>query len=562
MGRKHKTSRRQFLASGLGAFLLPRSQGHHAVPGGVTSLSPIRFRNVAEGAGLRFVLENHPTPQKHLIESMAGGVAAFDYNNDGLTDIFFTNGASIPSLQKESPKYFNRLFRNEGGMRFTDVTEDAGVAGSGYSMGAAAGDYDNDGHVDLFVAGVFRNILYHNRGDGHFEDVTEKAGIKSDKWAVAAGWFDYNNDGLLDLFVVNYASWSPSYDRFCGDPSRNLRVYCHPTYFEGLTNTLYRNRGDGTFEDVSERAGIAQHHGRGMSVAFADYDSDGFMDVFVTNDNQENFLFHNRGGGTFEEVGVLAGVALPNSGKPVSSMGTDFRDYDNDGRPDLSVVGLANETFPLFHNLGGGLFEDATYRTRLSALTIERSGWSTGFFDLNNDGWKDLFTTCSHVDDNVEMFQATKYKQANGIFANLGNGTFRDASAQVGEDFQAPRAHRGCAFADFNNDGKIDVVVASLQDRAELWENVSPDPNHWIILKLIGTKSNRDGIGARVRIDKQWNHMTSACGYASSSHFGVHFGLGKIRTIPSIEIKWPSGIVQVLKDVKADQILQVREPGS
>lgn len=562
MGLKHKTSRRQFLASGLGALLLPTSQGHHAVPGGVTSLSPIRFRNVAEGAGLRFVLENHPTPQKHLIESMAGGVAAFDYNNDGLTDIFFTNGASIPSLQKESPKYFNRLFRNEGGMRFTDVTEDAGVAGSGYSMGAAAGDYDNDGHVDLFVAGVFRNILYHNRGDGHFEDVTEKAGIKSDKWAVAAGWFDYNNDGLLDLFVVNYASWSPSYDRFCGDPSRSLRVYCHPTYFEGLTNTLYRNRGDGTFEDVSERAGIAQHHGRGMSVAFADYDNDGFMDVFVTNDNQENFLFHNRGGGTFEEVGVLAGVALPNSGKPVSSMGTDFRDYDNDGRPDISVVGLANETFPLFHNLGGGLFEDATYRTRLSALTIERSGWSTGFFDLNNDGWKDLFTTCSHVDDNVEMFQATKYKQANAIFANLGNGTFRDASAQVGEDFQAPRAHRGCAFADFNNDGKIDVVVASLQDRAELWENVSPDPNHWIILKLIGTKSNRDGIGARVRIDKQWNHMTSACGYASSSHFGVHFGLGKIGTIPSIEIKWPSGIVQVLKDIKANQILQVREPGS
>jgi hypothetical protein len=562
MKLKDKTSRRQFLASGLGVFLLPSNQRHNAVPRDVTSPSPIRYRNVADSAGLRFVLENHPTPQKHLIESMAGGVAAFDYDNDGLTDVFFTNGASIPSLQKDSPKYFNRLFRNEGGMRFTDVTEDAGVAGSGYSMGAAAGDYDNDGHVDLFVAGVFRNTLYHNRGDGHFEDVTEKAGIKSDKWAVAAGWFDYNNDGLLDLFVVNYASWSPSYNRFCGDPSRNLRVYCHPKYFEGLTNTLYRNRGDGTFEDVSERAGIAQHHGRGMSLAFADYDNDGFMDVFVTNDNQENFLFHNRGDGTFEEVGVLAGVALPNSGKPVSSMGTDFRDYDNDGRPDISVVDLANETFPLFRNLGGGLFEDATYRTRLSVLTIGRSGWSTGFFDLNNDGRKDLFTTCSHVDDNVEMFQATKYKQPNAIFSNLGDGTFSDVSAQAGEDFQVPRAHRGCAFADFNNDGKIDVVVASLQDRAELWENVSPDPNHWIILKLTGTKSNRDGIGARVRIDKQCNHMSSCCGYASSSHFGVHFGLGKVEKIPSLEIRWPSGVVQVLRDVKANQILEVREPGS
>jgi len=557
LGRK--TSRRQFLAAGLGVFFLPKDNQGTPGPSRVASLSPIRFRNVAESAGLRFVLENHPTSEKHLIESMAGGVAAFDYNGDGLTDIFFTNGAPIPSLHKDSPKYFNRLFRNEGGMRFRDVTEEAGVAGTGYSIGAAAGDYDNDGHLDLFVPGVFRNTLYHNRGDGHFDDVTEKAGIKSDKWAVAAGWFDYNNDGLLDLFVVNYASWSPSYNRFCGDPARNLRVYCHPKYFEGLTNTLYRNRGDGTFEDVSERAGITKHSGRGMSLAFADYDNDGFMDIFVTNDNQENFLFHNRGDGTFEEVGVLAGVALLNSGKPVSSMGTDFRDYDNDGLADISVVDLANETFPLFHNLGGGLFEDATYPTRLSALTIGRSGWSTGFFDLNNDGWKDLFTTCSHVDDNVEMFQATKYKQSNSIFANLG-GTFQDVSAQAGEDFQVPRAHRGSAFADFNNDGKIDVVVASLQDKAELWENVSPDPNHWIILKLTGTKSNRDGIGARVRIGDQHNHMTSACGYASSSHCGVHFGLGQREKIPSLEIKWPSGAVQILKDVKTNQILPVREP--
>jgi enediyne biosynthesis protein E4 len=556
-----KSNRRQFLAAALGCFLLRQNNKKNPTPARITSLSPIRFRDIAESAGLRFVLENHPTPQKHLIESMAGGVAAFDYNGDGLTDIFFANGASIPSLQKDSSKYFNRLFRNEGGMRFTDVTEEAGVAGAGYSMGAAAGDYDNDGHVDLFVPGVFRNTLYHNRGDGRFEDVTEKAGIKSDKWSVAAGWFDYNNDGLLDLFVVNYASWSPGYDRFCGDASRNLRVYCHPKYFEGLTNTLYRNRGDGTFEDVSDKAGIAQHRGRGMSVAFADYDNDGFMDVFVTNDNQENFLFHNRGDGTFEEVGVMAGVALLNTGKPVSGMGTDFRDYDNDGLPDINVVDLANETFPVFHNLGGGLFEDATYRSQLSTLSIARSGWSTGFFDLNNDGWKDLFVSCSHVDDNVEMFQATKYKQPNSIFANTGDGKFQDVSAQAGEDFQFPRAHRGCAFADFNNDGKIDVVVSSLQDRAELWENVSPEPNNWIILKLTGTKSNRDALGARVRIGKQYNHMTSACGYASSSHFGVHFGLDKMQTIPSLEIKWPSGIVQVLTDVKANQILAVREPG-
>jgi enediyne biosynthesis protein E4 len=540
----------------------PPSQNRSQVPGAkrAASLDPIRFRNVAQSAGLNFVVENSPTPQKHLIETMTGGVAAFDYNGDGLTDIFFANGASLPSLRKESPKYWNRLFRNEGGMRFTDVTEEAGVAGEGYSMGAAVGDYNNDGHVDLFVAGVNRNILYRNLGNGRFEDVTEKAGIKSDKWSVAAGWFDYNNDGLLDLLVVNYAKWSLNSNRFCGDPSRHLRVYCHPMYFEGLSNALYRNRGDGTFEDVSEKSGLSRLQGRGMSLAFADYDGDGFMDVFITNDNQPNFLLHNRGDGTFEEVGLTAGVALLNSGQPVSNMGVDFRDYDNDGLTDIFVTDLNNETFPLFRNLGGGMFEDATTTSRLGVLSAPRAGWGNGLFDFNNDGWKDLFTANSHADDNVEQMAAAHYRQPNSIFANLGDGTFWDVSATVGNDFQVPRAHRGCAFADFDNDGKIDAVVSSLQDPAELWQNVSPRQNSWIILKLIGTKSNRDGIGARVRIGKQYNHMTSAVGYASSTHFGVHFGLGRISKVDAVEIRWPSGIVQTLRDVAPNQRLEIREP--
>ena len=540
--------------------LLAHRQGDNLGAKKAASLAPIRFRNVAGSAGLNFQLENSPTPLKHLIETMTGGVAAFDYNGDGLADVFFANGAALPSLQKESPKYWNRLFRNEGGTRFKDVTEEAGVAGEGYSMGAAAADYDNDGHVDLFVAGVNRNILYHNLGNGRFEDVTEKAGIKSGQWAVAGGWFDYNNDGLLDLFVVNYAQWSIDSNRFCGDPSRNLRVYCHPEYFQGLTNTLYRNRGDGTFEDVTEKSGVGKHQGRGMGIAFADYDDDGFMDVFVTNDNQANFLFHNRGDGTFEEVGLQAGVALMNSGQTVSNMGADFRDYDNDGLPDIFVTDLNNETFPLFHNLGGGMFEDASFTSRLSVFSSARGGWSAGIVDLNNDGWKDLVSTNSHADDNVEQFAAYHYRQPNSIFANLGDGTFWDVSPEVGSDFQVPRAHRGCAFADFNNDGKIDMVVSSLQDPSELWQNVSPNDNHWIILKLVGTKSNRDGIGARVRIGKQANHMTTAVAYASSSHDGVHFGLGKMTTIPKIEIRWPSGIVQALHNVAADQRLEVREP--
>jgi hypothetical protein len=321
---------------------------------GVTLCQPVRFRDVAESAGVKFVLENHVTSRKHMIETMPGGVAAFDYNGDGLTDIYFTNGAAIPSLKKESAKYHNRLFRNDGGLKFTDVTYDSGVAGEGYSMGAAAADYDNDGKVDLFIAGVYRNILYRNLGNGRFEDVTGKAGIKSDRWSVAAGWFDYDNDGLLDLFVVNYAKWTPEWDRFCGDSAKKLRVYCHPKYFEGLPNALYRNLGGGgKFADVTASAGIGDHIGRGMSVAFADYDSDGFMDAFVTNDNLPNFLFRNLGGKRFDETALLAGVALLDHGKPVASMGTDFRDYNNDGLPDLTVTALFRETFPLFRNPSG-----------------------------------------------------------------------------------------------------------------------------------------------------------------------------------------------------------------
>ncbi|MDE3179535.1 MAG: CRTAC1 family protein [Acidobacteriota bacterium] len=524
-------------------------------------IAPVMFRNVAAGAGVDFVLNNNPTPEKHMIETMAGGIAAFDYNGDGLTDIFFTNGASIPSLEKSAPKFHNRLYRNLGDWKFADVTEEAGLAGAGYSMGAAAADYDNDGRVDLFVAGVFHNILYRNLGNGMFEDVTAKSGIKSDKWSVAAGWFDYDNDGWLDLWVVNYAKWSVSDNRFCGDRERNIRAYCHPRYLDGLPCTLYRNRRDGTFEDVTDASGVGKHIGRGMSLAFADYDGDGFTDVFVTNDNQGNFLFHNRGNGAFEEVGLLAGVALLNSGEPVSNMGVDFRDYNNDGLPDVAVTDLNQETFPLFRNLGHSTFEDATFASRLAMLTAPRSGWSNGFFDFNNDGWKDLFTANSHVDSNVSFFQSSiSYKQPNSIFINACDGTFVDGSPGAGADFQVAAAHRGAAFADFDQDGKIDVVTSSLGGEAELWRNVSPNQNHWIIFRLRGSKSNRDGIGARIRIGGQSNHMTSAVGYASSSHFGVHFGLGAIKIIPQVEIRWPSGHAQRLLNVAVNQTLVIHEP--
>lgn len=527
----------------------------HAAP-----VSPIRFLNVASTAGIDFVLENSATPEKQVIETMVGGVATFDFDGDGRTDIFFSNGAAIPLLEKNVPKYHNRLFRNLGGMKFKDVTEEAGLAGAGYCHGAAAADYDNDGHVDLFVAGVRSSRLYRNLGNGKFEDVTQKAGIKGGAWAIAGGWFDYDNDGLLDLFVANYLKWSPQDPPYCGDRQRKIRSYCHPRFYEGLPNALYHNRGDGTFEDVSASSGIASYIGKAMSVSFADYDGDGFMDIFVTNDKMPNFLFHNLGNGKFEEVALERGVALRGDGGEVSGMGTDFRDYDNDGLPDIVCTALAGETFPLFRNTPKTGFRDWGRRSWLATLSLERSGWSPGLFDLNNDGWKDLFTSNAHVNDTVESFEATTYRLANSVFASAGDGTFRDVSAEAGAGFQAPRAHRGAAFADFNDDGKIDVVVSAIGERAELWENVSPGENSWLILKLQGVRSNRDGIGARIRIGTQYNHMTTSVGYASSSYFGVHFGLGQAKFAERIEIRWPSGIEQVLAHVPVNQVLRVREP--
>jgi hypothetical protein len=494
------------------------------------------------------VLENSPTPRKHLVETMAGGVAAFDYDGDGRTDIYFTNGAALPSMT------------NLGGLKFQDVTTQAGVAGEGYSMAAAVGDYDNDGHPDLFVAGVRKNILYRNRGDGTFEDVTDKAGIKSDRWSIGAAWLDYDNDGLLDLFVVNYVQWSPDFDHFCGDPDRNLRVYCHPRLFAGTSNQLYHNEGHGRFKDVSRESGITAAVGKGMAAAVADYDQDGLPDIFVTNDKMPNSLFHNKGNGHFEERALLAGVALPDTGNAGSSMGADFRDYNNDGLPDVLLTALSGETFPLFRNLGGGSFADASYSSHMGPISRSYSGWGVGLFDLDNDGWKDIFTANSHVNDRIEMFEATEYRQHNSVFHNRGDGTFEDQSTEAGSDFLVPRAHRGAAFADFNGDGKLDVVVSSLGDRPELWENTSPNDNTWLIVRLTGRKSNRDGIGAQVHLGDQWNQMTTSVGYASSSDFGVHFGTGKQRQIDRIDIRWPSGIRQILRNVGTNRVLNVQEP--
>ena len=531
--------------------------------------APILFENTIDASKIDFVLKNSVSPQRYSIETMTGGVALFDYNNDGLLDIFFTNGAEIPSLEKSNPGFYNRLFRNNGDGTFTDVTEKAGLAGCGYSMGVAAGDYDNDGFVDLYVAGFNRNQLFHNNGDGTFTDVTEKAGVsgivlgRGKPWSVTAGWFDYNNDGLLDLFVVNYLDYSLTTAHSC--ETDNIVDYCSPNEYRGTPNILFRNNGDGTFSDVSRQSHISQYAGKGMGVGFADYDGDGFTDIFVSNDTFPNFLLHNNGDGTFTDVALLAGVAYNENGKTVAGMGTDFRDIDNDGRPDIFHAAKYGDSFPLYRNLGNGQFEDVTEMTGLAAMTSRSTAWGTGIFDFDNDGNKDIFVACSAILDNSMAVNHNPYPLPNGLYRNLGNMVFKDVSAQVGAGFSVPAAHRGAAFGDLNNDGKIDIVVTVLNGAPQLLMNRSPSHNHWIILKLIGVADNRDGLGTKVRITTangvQYNEATTAVGYNSSSDKRVYFGLGNATVVDRIELAWPTGVKQVLKSVAADQILTIVESG-
>jgi hypothetical protein len=532
---------------------------------------PIRFEDITEKAGVHFITENSPTPEKHQPETMPAGIALFDYDGDGLLDIYLVNGAAMPSLVKTGPKYSNRLFHNNGNGTFTDVTERAGVAGAGYGMGVAVGDYDNDGWPDLFLANVNGNQLFHNNGDGTFTDVTAKAGLSGathngrKMWSISAGWFDYNRDGLLDLFVVNYCEWDPRYEPVC--MGLNGRGYCHPSSFAPLPNTLYRNNGDGTFTDVSAETGISAVMGKGMGVAFADYDGDGFPDVFVANDNRPNLLFHNLGGKRFEEVGLQAGVAYNDEGNVLAGMGAEFRDINNDGLPDIWHTAIENETFPLYINQGNGLFVSAGQQSGLANLTRPMSGWSNGVVDLDNDGWKDLVVARGNVMDNIaEISKHFTYAEPNSVFRNLGNGKFADVSATAGADFTRPAPNRGLAYGDLDNDGRMDLVVTSLGGPVRVLRNVTETSNHWILLKLVGTRSNRLGIGAQVRITtddgrKLYNEATTSTGYAASSDPRVHFGLGGSRVIREIEIRWPSGTRQLLHDVAADRVMEVTEPG-
>ncbi|BDC48763.1 RNA-binding protein [Bryobacterales bacterium F-183] len=486
---------------------------------------------------LDFVLDHRPTPEKRMFESMAGGMAALDFDNDGRLDLAFTNPL--------------RLYRNEGDLKFRDVTPGSGfeAGDNAYLIGLTTGDFDADGLTDIFAAGIERNVLFRNLGNGKFADVTaQTAGIppKTPEWGIAAAFLDADGDGRLDLFVTNYGL-DRTKSRFCGDANRKLRVYCHPKYFDPRPNQLYRNLGNGKFADISTESGISKAKGRGMSVAIADYDADGKPDIFVTNDNMANFLFHNLGKGKFEETGLLAGVALLDHGKPVANMGADFRDVDNDGKPDIAVTALNNETFPFFRNDGAGTFHDATSETRLGQLAVKYGGWGAAIADFDNDGAKDLFTTNSHVNDLVEQFEpGMTYLQPNTLFRNDGTGKFVDSACPNLK--QSAAAHRGMAVADFDGDGRLDVVVTVLGGPTELWRNIAP-AKPWIAFR-----TNR--IGTSIDIGKQSNTFTPSLGYASASHTPVHFGVSA-NDVPQVIITWPDGTKKVLEKVAANRVVNI-----
>lgn len=531
--------------------------------------TPGKFVDVTSALGVDFQHAAPHTSKKYLIETMGSGVALFDYDNDGRLDLFLVNGAEIndPSPlgavpQKTGSKYWNRLYHQKSDGTFEDVTEKAGLEGSGYGMGVAVGDYDNDGYEDLFVTSYGGNHLYHNNGDGTFTDVTAKAGVSGSGWSTSAAWVDLDGDGLLDLIVLRYLQWDFN-DIWCGEKKKGYRSFCHPDQFQPILPLVYHNDGNGHFTEVGQKIGFNKP-GKGLGVAIADFNRDGHIDVFIANDSVPEQLYQNKGDGTFDEVALLSGVGVDGDGHVFAGMGVDFADYDNDGLADIGITDLAYQKYALFRNNGDGTFAYATDTSGLGAMTLLHSGWGMRFLDYDNDGWKDLLVGQAHVLDTVELtYPQLRYRERMLLARNTGHG-FVDVSGESGEVFQRSWASRGMAIGDIDNDGRLDAVVTENGGPAHILHNETETNNHWLTLNLIGHKSNRDGIGASVKIvtsqGSQYATVSTASSYLSSSDKRVHFGLGHDSAAREVEIHWPSGIVQTLHDVKGDQILRVDEP--
>ncbi len=502
---------------------------------------------------------------------MGSGVAMLDYNNDGLLDLFFVNGAALrdPMPQgakpdKSDPRYWNRLYRNNGDGTFTDVTEAAGLRGDGYGMGVAVGDFNNDGFPDIYVTSLGGNNLYRNNRDGTFTDVTQEAGVGGSGWSVGAAFIDYDRDGHLDLVVSRYLDWDFAKNKYCGQLEKGFRSYCHPNEFEPSTHLVFHNNGDGTFSDVSKKCGIGAVPSKGLGIAVHDFDQDGWPDIAVANDSFPEQLFRNNRDGTFTEVATQLGLAFDEDGKTFAGMGIDFADYDNNGWPDIFINALATQRYALFQNQKGRDFEYVSGSTGISRITANHSGWGAKFVDYDNDGWKDLFVVQGHVMDNIELTQpSSRYKESLLLMGNK-KGKFEDISASGGKIFQAPFAARGAAFGDLNNDGFVDIAINCNDGPALVLMNRGGNENNWILIKTVGTRSNRDGIGARIRLvsgsgEEQHGFVSAAGSYASASDTRVHFGLGQEKEIRLLEIAWPSGIVQRLEKVKANRCLTITE---
>ena len=521
------------------------------------------FTDIAPRSKISYFSNNDFTGRKYFQQPMCGGIAILDYDGDGLMDIFFTNGAKLPELKKTTPSFYNCLLRNKGDGTFEDVTKQAGVEGADldFSYGVAAGDYDNDGWTDLFIANTGKNTLYHNNGNGTFSDVTGLSGLASkppDTLSVQAAWFDYDNDGLLDLVLSNYTLWTPEKDRRC--LRGTVDVYCSPRTYVAVPHRLYHNLGNGKFQDVTEKSGFGRALGKGMGIGIADFNSDGWMDVFIANDTEPNFLYLNQGNGTFKEVGLLYGVAYNDDGATVSAMGCDAKDYDNDGWVDIFYNNLMGQIWGLFRNQRGKSFRYISPVTKILQLSESRSGWSNGFIDYNNDGWKDLFSANGDVDNLVP-----NSPQHDTMFENLDGKGFIDVSQEMGKDFLRVGYQRGSALVDLNNDGFLDVVVTSLNQKPRILLSSADNGNHWLLLQATGHQSNRDAIGTKIKVTTPsgrtlYNHVTVSVGFMSSSDRRVHFGLGSEKSAASIELRWPSGTVQTLTNVAADQVLKVEEP--
>ncbi|MCC6366712.1 MAG: CRTAC1 family protein [Bryobacterales bacterium] len=543
------------------AFLAAVCLLQHSTVGRAAVRRP-RFTDIAPNSRFPYISNNDFRKRKYFPQPMCGGVAILDYDKDGWMDIFLTNGATLPELRRPDPSFYNCLLRNRHDGTFEDVTKAAGLTGENldFSFGAAAGDYDNDGFPDLFITQGGSNILYHNNGDGTFRDVTAQSGLAKPPHtlSVHAAWFDYDNDGLLDLAVANYTLWTPQTDRPCRRGGEEM--YCSPKTYPSVPQRLYHNLGGGRFSDVSESSGFGTIPGKGMGICVADFNKDGWMDVFLANDTERNFLFLNQRNGAFQETGLRYGVAYNENGAAVSAMGCDARDFDNDGWADLFYNDLMGQIWGIFANHQGRRFTYLSPRTRILQLSTPYSGWSAGFLDYDNDGWKDLFSANGDVDN-----LTPQSPQHDTLFENQAGKEFLDVSRDMGKDFLREGYQRGSAFADLNNDGFPDIVVTSLGQRPRVLLNSADNGNHWLLIEAAGRKSNRDARNAQIKLVTPsgralYNHVSTSVGFLSSGDPRVHFGLGAEQSASSIEIQWPSGTVQILRNVPADQILRIVEP--